>query len=55
MRSGPPPNAEHYREKARRIRRKAEHVQGGKTRLQMLEIADQYDRLALNLETAGSR
>jgi len=53
MRSDPPPNAVYYREEARRIRREAEHVKDEKTRRQMLDIADQYDRLALNLEAAG--
>jgi len=55
MRSDPPPNAENYREEARRIRRDAGRINDEKTRQQMLEIAAQYDRLALNLAAGGSR
>jgi hypothetical protein len=46
----PPPTAQHYRDEARRVRREAEHVKDETRRQQMLDIAAQYDRLALNLE-----
>jgi hypothetical protein len=52
MRSGPPPNAQHYREEARR--RDTERVKDEKTRQQMLDIAAQYDRLAFNVESGES-
>ena len=51
----PPPNAQHYRDEARRICREAEHIKDENRRRQMLGIAAQYDRLALNLEGGGSR
>jgi hypothetical protein len=51
----PPPNAQHYRDEARGIRRDAERVKDEETRLQMLDIAAQYDRLALNLEGGETR
>jgi len=45
-----PRNAEHYHEKAERARHTAEHTADKKFREQLLDIAAEYDRLALNLE-----
>jgi hypothetical protein len=50
MRSDPPPNAQRHREEARRIRRAAKRITDEKIRRQMLDIADQYDRLAESVE-----
>ena len=48
--SDAPSNAPRYREQAGRIRRDAERITDEKTRLQMLDVAAQYDRLADALE-----
>jgi hypothetical protein len=50
MRSDPPPNAQHYRDLARRIRRDAERATSDEVRRQLLNIAAQYETLAENLE-----
>jgi hypothetical protein len=54
MRSDPPSTAQHFREEAKRIRAKAAVIKDEITREHMLDIAAQYDRLALNLEADDS-
>jgi hypothetical protein len=50
----PPPNAQHYRAEARRIRRDAKRITDGALCRQLLDIAAQYDRLADNEERRPS-
>ena len=45
-----PPNAQRYREEARRLRRDAERFTHENMRRQILDIAAQYDRLADSLD-----
>ena len=42
--------AEQYRERAKLIRRQVETLNNADVRRQLLAIADQYDRLAENME-----
>ena len=45
-----PATAEQYRERAKLIRRQVETLNNADVRRQLLAIADQYDRLAENME-----
>ena len=47
----PPERAVHYRAQAERLRELAAAEEIGRFRERVLEIADQYDALAANLET----
>jgi uncharacterized protein (DUF2252 family) len=44
---------QHYREEAARVRRGAKIVTNQQVRLRLLDIAEQYDSLADNIEQAG--
>ena len=45
--------SEHYHEEAARIRREAKTVASEQVRLQLMDIARQYDSLADNIKLAG--
>jgi hypothetical protein len=48
----PSQRVEHYRDQAAKIRGLAERTPVGRTRDQLLELADQYERLAAGVEVA---
>jgi hypothetical protein len=46
----PAERAEHYRDRAAKVRELAQTAPLGKSRDQLLDLADQYERLAASLE-----
>jgi hypothetical protein len=53
MQSAPNPTAQKYRDEAWRLRRAAALMKDPEHRRQILEIAEQYDKLAADLDRRG--
>jgi hypothetical protein len=53
MRSVPNPRVQKYRDEAQRIRRAAFQMKDPEAQRQLLEVAQQYDKLAAGVERRG--
>jgi hypothetical protein len=53
MTGAPPPTADYYCEKAEEIRRFARHASAAEIRLELFELAEQFERMAERVERRG--